>query len=186
LALDEERSFVETSHYETNSPYSASKAASDCFVRAFYKTYGVPTVITNCSNNYGPNQHKEKLVPKILKNAAANLPIPIYGTGLNVRDWLYVEDHCHAIDLVLNKGQVGERYNIGGGVELSNIEMVHKILDILDKPHSLIEYVTDRAGHDLRYSIDCTKIKEELGYTANYSLEKGLEKTINWYLHDQN
>lgn len=186
LGLDEDRSFVETSHYETNSPYSASKAASDCFVRAFYKTYDLPAVITNCSNNYGPNQHKEKFIPTILKSAMTNQPIPVYGEGLNIRDWLYVEDHCNGINLVLDKGVPGERYNIGGGVEMSNVELVKTILDMLGKPHSLIEYVTDRAGHDLRYSIDCTKIKRDLGYKATHTLEVGLEKTINWYMNVQN
>lgn len=184
LGLDDDRSFVETSHYETNSPYSASKAASDCFVRAFYKTYGVPAVITNCSNNYGPNQHEEKLIPTILRNALANKPIPVYGDGLNIRDWLYVEDHCIGIDLALQKGVNGERYNIGGGVEIPNIVLVKKILDALDKPHSLINYVTDRVGHDLRYSIDCTKIKTDLGYEATHTLEVGLEKTIKWYINN--
>lgn len=181
LELDEDRRFTELSHYETNSPYSASKAASDCFVRAFYKTYDVPTVITNCSNNYGPNQHQEKFIPTILHRALASKPIPVYGQGTNIRDWLYVDDHCYGVNLVLDKGTPGERYNIGGGTEVANIDLVKKILDILNKPESLVEFVTDRPGHDLRYSIDCTKIKEELGYNPTYNLEEGLLKTIEWY-----
>lgn len=186
LGLEESRSFTETSHYETNSPYSASKAASDSFVRAFYKTHGLPAVITNCSNNYGPNQHREKLIPKIISNAISNKPVPIYGTGDNIRDWLYVDDHCNGIDLVLEKGRLGEKYNIGGGTEISNNMLVRKILDALSKPYSLIEYVTDRPGHDLRYSINCNKIKEELGYSPKHNLEAGLEKTIDWYTNVQN
>lgn len=181
LDLDSEQSFRETSPIETNSPYSASKAASDNFVRAFYRTYGLPTVITNCSNNYGPNQHREKFIPTILNNALEDKPIPVYGNGLNVRDWLYVEDHCDALNLVLEKGVPGERYNIGGGVEVNNITLAEKILSLLGKDHSLIEFVTDRPGHDLRYSIDCTKIVNNLGYSARHTLEQGLEKTIEWY-----
>jgi len=181
LGLDEDRSFTELSHYETNSPYSASKAASDCFVRAFYKTYGLPAVITNCSNNYGPNQNREKFIPTILSNAFSNKKIPVYGTGENVRDWLFVQDHCDAINLVLEKGVPGEKYNIGGGEELSNIAIVKMLLDMLHKPHSLIDFVKDRAGHDLRYSINCNKIKDQLGYTPKFNLQSGLEKTIRWY-----
>jgi dTDP-glucose 4,6-dehydratase len=181
LSLDDPQGFLETDAYETNSPYSASKASSDCFARAFYKTFNLPVVITNCSNNYGPNQHKEKLIPTILNNAFNDKPIPVYGQGINVRDWLYVEDHCDAINLVLANGRPGERYNIGGGVETSNIELVRKILSMLGKSEDLITYVTDRAGHDLRYSIDCNKIETELGYKARYTLEQGLEKTIEWY-----
>jgi dTDP-glucose 4,6-dehydratase len=181
LGLDEDRSFTELSHYETNSPYSASKAASDCFVRAFYKTYGLPTVITHCSNNYGPNQNKEKFIPTILNNALSNNKIPVYGTGENVRDWLFVQDHCDGINLALEKGVAGEKYNIGGGEEVSNIAIVRMLLDMLHRPHSLIDFVTDRAGHDLRYSIDCSKIKDQLGYTPKFNLQSGLEKTIRWY-----
>jgi dTDP-glucose 4,6-dehydratase len=181
LGLDEDRSFTETSHYESNSPYSASKAASDCFVRAFYKTYGLPTVITNCSNNYGPNQHQEKFIPTVIHKALNDSPIPIYGSGLNIRDWLYVDDHCKAINMVLEHGIPGEKYNIGGGAELSNIDLAKKILDMLGKSHDLISFVDDRAGHDLRYSIDYSKIKTQLGYTPNYDLETGLIKTLKWY-----
>lgn len=184
LDLNEDRSFTELSHYETNSPYSASKAASDCFVRAFYKTYGLPAVITNCSNNYGPNQHKEKFIPTIIHSILKGNKIPVYGDGLNVRDWLFVEDHCEGIQLALFQGKVGEKYNIGGGEEVPNIELVEMILDALQKPHEMIEYVKDRAGHDRRYSIDCSKIQKELGYKPKYSLKNGLEKTIGWYLNE--
>ena len=181
LELDDEHSFVETSPIETNSPYSASKAASDNFVRAFYKTYGLPAVITNCSNNYGPNQHKEKFIPTVLNSIFQGKNIPVYGTGENVRDWLYVEDHCNALNLVLEKGVPGERYNIGGGEEISNIELVKKLLSLLGKDSGQIEFVKDRPGHDLRYSIDCTKIINELGYAPAHTLDQGLEKTIEWY-----
>lgn len=185
LELNENRSFTELSHYETNSPYSASKAASDCFVRAFYKTYGLPAVITNCSNNYGPNQHKEKFIPTIIHSILNNKKIPVYGDGLNIRDWLFVEDHCDGISLALNKGKVGEKYNIGGGEEVANIQLVKMILDTLQKPYDLIQYVKDRPGHDRRYSIDCSKIEKELGYTPKYSLKSGLEKTIEWYISER-
>ncbi len=181
LDLDDQTSFVETSPIQTNSPYSASKAASDNFVRAFYKTYGLPAVITNCSNNYGPNQHKEKFIPTILNSIFQGNHIPVYGTGKNVRDWLYVEDHCDALNLVLEKGLVGDRYNIGGGEEISNIKLAKKILNLLGKDDSWIDFVEDRPGHDLRYSIDCTKITNDLGYSPRYSLDQGLEKTIEWY-----
>jgi len=182
LELDEDRAFTETSHYETNSPYSASKAAADCFVRAFHKTYGLPTIITNCSNNYGPNQHKEKFIPTIINSIKNDKKIPVYGDGLNIRDWLYVDDHCDAINLVLAKGVVGEKYNIGGGEEVANIDLVKKILKACNKDESMIEYVKDRAGHDRRYAIDCSKIERELGYKPKNTLEQGLEKTIGWYL----
>ena len=178
---DTDPSFTEQDPYETNSPYSASKAASDCFARAFYSTYRVPIVVTNCSNNYGPNQHQEKFIPTIIRQAELNQPIPVYGQGVNVRDWLYVEDHCRALDMVVNHGRIGERYNIGGGEELTNTELVKKILAIMGRSADLIEYVEDRLGHDLRYSIDCSKIEQELGYEPAYDLETGLEKTIEWY-----
>jgi dTDP-glucose 4,6-dehydratase len=181
LELADEQGFLETDPYETNSPYSASKAASDCFARAFYKTYTVPVVITNCSNNYGPNQHSEKLIPTIIRNAINDKPVPIYGNGANVRDWLFVQDHCRAIDLVRHSGRPGEKYNIGGGVELDNNVLVRKILSMLGKSEDLITYVSDRAGHDLRYSIDCSKIQQELGYVPNSTLEQGLKETIEWY-----
>jgi dTDP-glucose 4,6-dehydratase len=181
LGLDEDRSFNELSHYETNSPYSASKAASDCFVRAFYKTYGLPTVITNCSNNYGPNQHLEKLIPTVINRALRNESVPIYGTGENIRDWLYVGDHCQAIQLVLEKGIPGERYNIGGGTEITNLDLAKIILAKLNRSEDLISFVKDRPGHDLRYSIDDTKIRTTLGYQPHYSLDRGLDITIDYY-----
>jgi len=182
LELDSTDSFKETTPYSPKNPYSASKASSDHFVQSFHNTYGIPTVITNCSNNYGPNQNSEKLIPKIIKQATNNQKIPIYGDGQNVRDWLYVEDHCRGIELALKNGIIGEKYNIGGGTEVSNLELTKRILAKLNKPESLIEFVTDRPGHDRRYSIDCSKITNELGYTPHYNLDDGLEHTINWYL----
>ena len=181
LSLDEDRSFNEKSHYEPNNPYSASKASSDHFVKAFHKTYGVPTIVTNCSNNYGPNQNDEKLIPTIIRKALSNEKIPVYGDGLNVRDWLYVADHCKGINLVLLSGKVGENYNIGGGCELTNLLLVSIILKQLRKPESLIEFVTDRPGHDRRYSIDCSKITKELGYKPEHSLLNALKLTIQYY-----
>jgi dTDP-glucose 4,6-dehydratase len=181
LELDSDESFHELTQYQPNNPYSASKAASDHFVRAFYKTYGVPAIITNCSNNYGPGQHKEKFIPTIISKARNNQKIPVYGDGLNVRDWLFVHDHCEGINLVRQKGKIGEKYNIGGGTEVSNIELVKMILNVMNKPESLIEYVTDRPGHDRRYSINCDKITKELGYKPNYTLEQGIQKTLPWY-----
>lgn len=180
LELDSDDSFHETTQYQPNNPYSASKAASDHFVRAFHKTYGVPAIITNCSNNYGPGQNSEKFMPTIIKKAAKDQKIPVYGDGLNVRDWLFVEDHCYGINLVLEKGQIGEKYNIGGGTEIPNIELVKMILKAMNKPESLIEYVLDRPGHDRRYAINCDKISA-LGYKPKYTLEKGIQKTIEWY-----
>jgi len=181
LELDSDESFHELTQYQPNNPYSASKAASDHFVRAFYKTYDVPAIITNCSNNYGPGQHKEKFIPTIISKAKGNHKIPVYGDGLNVRDWLFVHDHCDGINLVRQKGKIGEKYNIGGGTEVSNIELVKMILNVMNKPESLIEYVTDRPGHDRRYSINCDKITKELGYKPNYTLEQGIQKTLPWY-----
>jgi dTDP-glucose 4,6-dehydratase len=181
LELDSDESFHELTQYQPNNPYSASKAASDHFVRAFHKTYGVPAIITNCSNNYGPGQHKEKFIPTIISKARRNHKIPVYGDGLNVRDWLFVHDHCNGINLVREKGKIGEKYNIGGGTEVSNIELVKMILNVMNKPESLIEYVTDRPGHDRRYSINCDKITKELGYKPNYTLEQGIQKTLPWY-----
>ncbi|NBP00465.1 MAG: dTDP-glucose 4,6-dehydratase [Proteobacteria bacterium] len=181
LELDSEDSFKETTQYSPNNPYSASKAASDHFVRAFHKTYDIPAIITNCSNNYGPGQNKEKFIPTIIRKAMKDYGVPVYGDGLNVRDWLYVEDHCRAINLVLEKGKIGEKYNIGGGTEVPNIELVKVILKHLNKPESLIEYVKDRPGHDRRYSINCDKIINELGYKPEYTLEQGIEKTLKWY-----
>lgn len=178
LNLSDENGFSETTPYKPRNPYSASKAASDHFVQAFYNTYGLPAVITNCSNNYGPGQHTEKMIPTIISKAMANEKIPIYGDGLYVRDWLYVDDHCRGIDMVLEDGRIGEKYNIGGGTELPNIDLASIILEKLGKPKSLLEFVKDRPGHDRRYSIDCSKISSELGYKAEIDLETGIELTI--------
>ena len=179
--------------YAPNSPYSASKAASDMFVRSYYETYGLNTVITNCSNNYGPKQHHEKLIPKIIKNALSGKQIPIYGDGKNIRDWLYVADHCSGIDLVYHQGKAGETYNIGGKNEKTNLEIVNSICSILDKKvpktssyKDLITFVEDRHGHDFRYAIDATKIEQELGWVANENFNSGIEKTIDWYLENLN
>ena len=181
--------FSETTSYSPNSPYSASKAASDHFVRAYHHTYGLPTITTNCSNNYGPFQFPEKLIPLMILNALEQKPLPVYGDGLNVRDWLYVEDHCEAIYLVLQKGRLGETYNIGGLNEIKNIEIVKKLCAILDQLQpvaksyeSLITYVSDRPGHDRRYAMNCQKINKELGWAPKESFQTGLEKTVNWYL----
>lgn len=186
-----EPAFTETTPYSPNSPYSASKAASDHLVRAYYHTYGIPITITNCSNNYGPYQFPEKLIPLMILNALAGKPLPVYGDGLQVRDWLYVEDHCEAIWLVLKHGAVGETYNIGGNNQPANIEIVHKICDILDvlvpqengdSYRSLIQHVADRPGHDRRYAMDIRKIQQELGWLPRESIDSGLRKTIEWYL----
>jgi len=185
--------FLETTGYDPRSPYSASKASSDHLVRAYYHTYGLPVVLTNCSNNYGPNQFPEKLIPLAINNMKKNKPIPIYGKGENIRDWLYVVDHARAIDLVYHKGVLGETYNIGGHNEWQNIELIRKMCEIMDrklerKPGAtaeLITYVKDRAGHDMRYAIDATKIKDELGWVPSLQFEEGIEKTIDWYLANQ-
>ena len=186
--------FTETTAYQPNSPYSASKASSDHLVRAYFHTYGLPVLTTNCSNNYGPFQFPEKLIPLIIHNALAGKPLPIYGNGLNVRDWLYVEDHCKAIERVLEAGIPGEVYNIGGNNEKTNLEVVHTLCDLLDelrpdaahKPHRrLITYFSDRPGHDLRYAIDANKIKTELRWEPQETFETGLRKTVTWYLENQ-
>lgn len=181
--------FTEKTPYTPNSPYSASKASSDMIVRAYCETYGLNSVITNCSNNYGPKQHDEKLIPTIIRNALKGTPIPIYGDGKNIRDWLYVLDHCKGIDLVYHKGKKGETYNIGGRNERTNLQIVNKICEILDskipkeKSHKeLITFVEDRAGHDRRYAIDATKLENELGWLADENFETGIVKTIEWYL----
>ncbi len=183
--------FTEETPYAPNSPYSASKASSDMIVRSYYHTYGLNIVITNCSNNYGPKQHDEKLIPTIIRKALANEPIPIYGDGRNVRDWLYVIDHCKGIDLAYHQGRAGEIYNIGGRNERENIQIARTICSILDierpradgKSHSeLITYVSDRPGHDRRYAIDATKIETELGWRADENFETGIVKTVDWYL----
>ena len=180
--------FTEKTPFAPNSPYAASKASSDHLVRAFHHTYGLPTLTTNCSNNYGPFQFPEKLIPLMIHNATAGKPLPVYGDGLNVRDWLYVKDHCEAIRQVLRKGRIGECYNIGGNSEKSNIEVVHEICAVLSELRpgggyeSLITYVKDRPGHDRRYAMDCTKIRSELGWTPSESFSSGLRKTVRWYL----
>ncbi|HPS19976.1 MAG TPA: dTDP-glucose 4,6-dehydratase [Candidatus Omnitrophota bacterium] len=174
--------FTEKSPISPNSPYSASKASSDHLVRAYCETYKFPGVITRCSNNYGPYQFPEKLIPLMITNALNDKSLPVYGDGLNVRDWLFVEDHCSAIDTVLHKGRVGEVYNIGGNNEWKNIDIVKTILKELNKPETLIEFVTDRLGHDRRYAIDATKIKNELGWSPATGFNEGIKKTIKWYL----
>ena len=190
--------FTETHRYEPNSPYSASKASSDHLVRAFHHTYGLPVLTTNCSNNYGPYQFPEKLIPLIINNALARKPLPIYGDGLQIRDWLYVSDHCSAIRAVLERGRYGEVYNIGGLNEKANIEIVHTLCDILDelRPVSantdidsyreLITYVKDRPGHDRRYAIDASKIETELNWRSSETFETGIRKTVKWYLNNAN
>lgn len=188
--LGAEGLFTETTPYAPNSPYSASKAGSDMIVRSYHHTYGMNTIITNCSNNYGPKQHDEKLIPTIIRKALAGEPIPIYGDGKNIRDWLYVLDHCKGIDLAYHKGRSGEVYNIGGRNERTNNYIADKVCEILNelKPKKdgsykeLISYVEDRAGHDRRYAIDATKIETELGWAANETFETGIVKTVEWYL----
>jgi len=186
--------FSETTTYAPNSPYAASKASSDYLVRSYYKTYGLPMTISNCSNNYGPYQFPEKLIPLLISNCLADRPLPIYGDGLNVRDWLHVEDHCLGIDLVLKKGAVGETYNIGGNCEKTNMEVVEALCALMDElsPNkdidsyaSLITHVKDRLGHDRRYAIDAGKITRELGYAPAESFDTGLRKTVQWYLDNQ-
>lgn len=177
-------SFTESSPLSPNSPYSASKAGGDLLVRAYYKTHGLPLIITRSSNNYGPYQYPEKFIPLFITNAIENQPLPLYGDGKNVRDWLYVEDNCRAIEMVLRKGKVGEIYNIGGGAEEYNIVVAEKIVQLVGKAKSLIQLVKDRAGHDRRYSIDCNKIKQ-LGWDPRVSFEKGLVATVAWYQKNQ-
>ena len=174
--------FTETTPLHTSSPYSSSKASADLLVGAYHRTYGLPVTISRCSNNYGPYQFPEKLIPLMIANALADKPLPVYGEGLNVRDWLYVEDHCKAIDLIIRKGTVGEVYNIGGHNEMKNIDIVKLICEKLGKPESLITHVTDRKGHDQRYAIDPTKIHTELGWLPETMFKDGIGKTIDWYL----
>jgi dTDP-glucose 4,6-dehydratase len=185
--------FTETTPYAPNSPYSASKAASDHLVRAFHHTYGLPVVTTNCSNNYGPFQFPEKLIPLVIQKALAGEPLPVYGDGMNVRDWLYVEDHCSAIRRVLDAGRVGETYNVGGNSERANLTVVKTICSILDEVspmgsgamhESLITYVRDRPGHDRRYAIDASKLRDELGWTPAHTFETGIRATVQWYLEN--
>lgn len=180
-SLGKEGKFQEATPLAPNSPYSASKAAADMLAMAYHKTFKMPVIITRCSNNYGPYQFPEKLIPLIISNALEDIQLPVYGDGLNVRDWIHVSDHCEAIDTVLHKGVPGNVYNVGGESERTNIEIVKLILNILGKPHSLIKYVTDRPGHDRRYAIDSTKIKNELGFKNLTDFDKGMENTVNWY-----
>lgn len=186
--------FTEQTAYQPNSPYSATKAGSDHLVRAWHHTFGLPVVMTNCSNNYGPYQFPEKLIPLMINNALAGKPLPVYGNGENIRDWLYVDDHVEALQLVLERGAVGESYNIGGFNEHTNLDVVHRLCDTLDellpespfKPHrQLIEFVTDRPGHDQRYAIDASKINQELGWQPRETFDSGLRKTVRWYLENQ-
>jgi dTDP-glucose 4,6-dehydratase len=190
-SLGEDGKFTETTPYAPNSPYSASKAASDHLVRAFHHTYGLPTLTTNCSNNYGPYQFPEKLIPLVIQKAMAGEPLPVYGDGLNIRDWLFVGDHCSAIRRVLEGGRVGETYNVGGNAERNNITVVKTICALLDarkplpdgrKHESLITYVKDRPGHDRRYAIDASKLQRELGWQPSHSFEGGIEATVDWYI----
>jgi len=192
-SLGPEGYFTEETPYDPSSPYSASKASSDHFVKAYFRTYGLPTLITNCSNNYGPYQFPEKLIPLMILNIIEEKPLPVYGDGKNVRDWLYVIDHCDAIIKVLEEGRPGETYNIGGGAERENIQIVHMLCDLLDErlgrtgnksSHELIHYVTDRLGHDRRYAIDASKIYNELGWSPAHQFEKALEVTVDWYMNN--
>ena len=192
-SLEEEGFFTEETAYDPHSPYSASKASSDHFVRAFADTYGLPVVISNCSNNYGSYQFPEKLIPLFINNIVNNKPLPVYGKGENVRDWLFVDDHARAIDVIFHNGKLGETYNIGGFNEWKNIDLIKVIIKTVDKllgreegaSEQLITYVTDRAGHDLRYAIDSTKLKDELGWEPSLQFEEGIEKTVAWYLENQ-
>lgn len=180
-----DEAFSETTPLQPNSPYSASKASADLLVRAYHETYGLPVNITRCSNNYGPYQFPEKLIPLMIINALEDKPLPVYGDGMQVRDWLHVWDHCAAIDLVIREGRDGEVYNVGGNNERANIDTVRTILHILGKPESLIQHVTDRPGHDRRYAINATKIRTELGWSPRYSFESGIEETVQWYVDNQ-
>ena len=192
-SLGNEGLFLENTPYDPKSPYSAAKASSDHFVRAYSNTFGMPVVITNCSNNYGPNQFPEKLIPLFINNIRNNKQLPVYGEGLNVRDWLYVEDHARAIDVVFHNGKKGDTYNIGGFNEWTNIALIKVICRAMDRrlgrkegtSEELITYVTDRAGHDLRYAIDSTKLSEELGWKPSLQFEEGIEKTVDWYMDNQ-
>lgn len=192
-SLGSEGFFKETTAYDPRSPYSASKASSDHLVRAYHHTFGLPIVVSNCSNNYGPNQFPEKLIPLMINNIIHNKPLPVYGKGENIRDWLYVEDHAKAIDLIFHNGKPGETYNIGGHNEWKNIDLIHLLCKIMDRKlgrnpgtcESLISYVKDRAGHDLRYAIDSAKLTTSLGWKPSLQFEEGLEKTVDWYLANE-
>jgi dTDP-glucose 4,6-dehydratase len=177
--------FTEESPLSPNSPYSASKAAADLLCRAYFKTHHLPVIITRCTNNFGPYQFPEKLIPLAITNALEDKPVPVYGDGLNIRDWIFVSDHCRALDAVIQEGQPGEIYNIGSGNEKTNLDLIHKLLELLDKPQSLIQFVTDRPAHDRRYALDCTRIATELGWKPAYSFEKALSATVDWYLRNE-
>ena len=189
-SLGEKDKFLETTSYDPRSPYSASKAASDHFVRAYFHTFGLPVILSNCSNNYGPDQYPEKLIPLIIQNIVEEKPLPVYGNGKNIRDWIYVEDHVEAIDLIFNNGKVGATYNVGGNNEICNIEIVNQLIALVDSQlgrplgysKKFITFVTDRLGHDYRYAIDSTKIEKELGWTSRTPFQEGLEKTVISYL----
>jgi dTDP-glucose 4,6-dehydratase len=180
----DEGSFTEEDPLEPSSPYSSSKAGSDLLARAYHTTYGLPVTITRCTNNFGPYQYPEKLIPLFITNLMEGKKVSIYGTGLNVRDWIYVEDHCHGIDFVLNNGNTGEVYNIGGDNELTNLEITHKLLSLLDKDESMIQYVEDRKGHDFRYSLDCSKL-HKMGWKPVNDFDSAIEKTVNWYMNNE-
>jgi len=182
----EEDSFTEKSNYDPRNPYSASKASSDHFVKAFHNTYGLPVIITNCSNNYGPRQYKEKLIPQTILNLLEGKKVPIYGDGKQIRDWLYVQDHCEALVEVWSRGRIGQKYNVGGECEVKNIDLVRMILDYLNMSEEMIEYVQDRPGHDRRYSTSITKIRHEIKWSPRFNIEEGLEKTIKWYESNRN
>lgn len=177
--------FTEETPLHTSSPYSSSKASADLFVLSYYRTFGLPVTISRCSNNYGPYHFPEKLIPLMISRALADGELPVYGKGDNVRDWLHVDDHCEAIDLIIHKGKIGEIYNVGGHNERTNLEVVKTILKALNKPESLIKYVTDRPGHDMRYAIDPTKLETELGWKPKYNFDTGIEMTIQWYLNNK-
>ncbi len=192
-ALGDEGYFTEETRYDPHSPYSASKASSDHFVRAYHDTYGLPVIISNCSNNYGPNQFPEKLIPLFINNIRHNKPLPVYGKGVNVRDWLYVEDHATAIDVIYHNGATGRTFNVGGHNEWRNIDLIKVLCKVVDRKlgreagtsEKLITYVTDRAGHDLRYAIDSSKLQRELGWRPSLQFEEGIEKTVDWYLSNK-
>jgi len=177
--------FTEESPLSPNSPYSASKTAADLLCRAYFKTHRVPAIVTRCTNNLGPYQFPEKLIPLVITNALEDKPVPVYGDGLNIRDWIFVVDHCRALDAVIQKGQPGEIYNIGGGNEKTNLDLIRKLLELLDKPQSLIQFVTDRPAHDRRYALDCTRIATELGWKPAYSFEEALSATVDWYIKNE-
>jgi len=181
--LGDEGRFTESSTLAPNSPYSASKAGSDLMARAYFETYGFPVIVTRCTNNYGPYQFPEKLIPLMITNAISNRPLPVYGDGMNVRDWIHVSDHCRAVEAVLERGRAGEVYNIGAHNEMRNIDIVKLILSLLEKPESLISFVADRPGHDRRYAIDASKIKQELGWAPQVEFEAGIRETIKWYIY---